>query len=243
MAAVAVVLIGLDERPSPPTAAAGPLRRPRDRAPLAGAVGAGGRPGRSRTPASRDSIPTCPRATCSRCCPTRRASRTSATSRTTRWATRSPTTAAAAACGCCTRWATTRSGCRPRTTRSTPASIRRVSTDTSIEEFRRQFRSWGVSIDWRREFGTHEPRVLPLDAVDLPEAVRARARVPQARAGQVVPAGPDRARQRAGDRRRVRALRHAGRRARCSSSGSSRSPTTPTGCWRTSSCWSPGRSA
>ena len=32
------------------------------------------------------------------------------------------------------------------------------STDTSIEEFRRQLRSWGVSIDWRREFGTHEPR-------------------------------------------------------------------------------------
>jgi leucyl-tRNA synthetase len=32
------------------------------------------------------------------------------------------------------------------------------STDKSIEEFRRQFRSWGISIDWRREFGTHEPR-------------------------------------------------------------------------------------
>jgi leucyl-tRNA synthetase len=32
-----------------------------------------------------------------------------------------------------------------------------VSTNTSIEEFRRQFRSWGISIDWRREFGTHEP--------------------------------------------------------------------------------------
>ena len=78
-----------------------------------------------------------------------------------------------------------------------------VSTDKSIEEFRRQFRSWGVSIDWRREFGTHEPRLLPLDAVDLPAALRARARLPQARAGQVVPARPDRARQRAGDRRRA----------------------------------------
>jgi leucyl-tRNA synthetase len=33
-----------------------------------------------------------------------------------------------------------------------------VSTNTSIDEFRRQLRSWGVSIDWRREFGTHEPR-------------------------------------------------------------------------------------
>ena len=32
-----------------------------------------------------------------------------------------------------------------------------VSTQKSIEEFRRQFKSWGVSIDWTREFGTHEP--------------------------------------------------------------------------------------
>ena len=31
------------------------------------------------------------------------------------------------------------------------------STDNSIAEFRRQFRSWGISIDWRREFGTHQP--------------------------------------------------------------------------------------
>ena len=117
------------------------------------------------------------------------------------------------------------------------------STDASIAEFRRQFRSWGISIDWRREFGTHQPRVLPLDAVDLREALRARARLPQAGAGQVVPEGPDRARQRAGDRRTLRALRHAGRGRASSSSGSSRSPTTPTACWRTSSCWSPGRSA
>jgi leucyl-tRNA synthetase len=34
----------------------------------------------------------------------------------------------------------------------------RESTEASIGEFRRQFRRWGVSIDWTREFGTHEPR-------------------------------------------------------------------------------------
>ena len=34
----------------------------------------------------------------------------------------------------------------------------RESTDASIAEFRRQFKSWGVSVDWSREFGTHEPR-------------------------------------------------------------------------------------
>ncbi|MEA2266011.1 MAG: leucyl-tRNA synthetase [Solirubrobacteraceae bacterium] len=35
----------------------------------------------------------------------------------------------------------------------------RESTDAAIVEFQRQFRRWGISIDWSREFGTHEPRV------------------------------------------------------------------------------------
>ena len=34
----------------------------------------------------------------------------------------------------------------------------RDSTAASIASFQRQFRSWGISIDWTREFGTHEPR-------------------------------------------------------------------------------------
>ena len=34
----------------------------------------------------------------------------------------------------------------------------RVSTNESIASFQRQFRRWGISIDWSREFGTHEPR-------------------------------------------------------------------------------------
>ena len=33
----------------------------------------------------------------------------------------------------------------------------RVSTERSIEEFRRQFRAWGVSIDWTREVSSHWP--------------------------------------------------------------------------------------
>ena len=33
----------------------------------------------------------------------------------------------------------------------------RDSTEASIAEFGRQFRDWGISIDWSREFGTHEP--------------------------------------------------------------------------------------
>ncbi|HEX2088004.1 MAG TPA: leucine--tRNA ligase [Solirubrobacteraceae bacterium] len=34
----------------------------------------------------------------------------------------------------------------------------RDSVEGSIAEFQRQFRQWGISIDWDREFGTHEPR-------------------------------------------------------------------------------------
>jgi leucyl-tRNA synthetase len=34
----------------------------------------------------------------------------------------------------------------------------RDSTAKSIASFQRQFREWGISIDWTREFGTHEPR-------------------------------------------------------------------------------------
>src|SRR4051794_9475662 len=34
----------------------------------------------------------------------------------------------------------------------------RDSTDAAIADFQRQFRDWGISIDWSREFGTHEPR-------------------------------------------------------------------------------------
>jgi leucyl-tRNA synthetase len=33
----------------------------------------------------------------------------------------------------------------------------RISTETSIASFRRQFHSWGISIDWSRELATHEP--------------------------------------------------------------------------------------
>jgi leucyl-tRNA synthetase len=33
----------------------------------------------------------------------------------------------------------------------------RVATERSIESFRHQFRSWGISIDWARELATHQP--------------------------------------------------------------------------------------
>ena len=53
--------------------------------------------------------------------------------------------------------------------------------------------------------------VLPLDAVAVPALLRERARVPQGGARQVVPERPDGARERAGRRRSLRALRRGGR--------------------------------
>jgi leucyl-tRNA synthetase len=35
----------------------------------------------------------------------------------------------------------------------------RDATEASIADFKRDFHRWGISIDWTREFGTHEPRI------------------------------------------------------------------------------------
>ncbi len=87
----------------------------------------------------------------------------------------------------------------------------RVVTERNIATIRRQMKRMGWSIDWDRELCDARARVLPLDAVALPALLRARSRLPQGGAGQVVPERPDRARERAGDRRTLRALRRGGR--------------------------------
>ena len=87
----------------------------------------------------------------------------------------------------------------------------REVTERNIDAIRGQIKRMGWSIDWSREVSTARARVLPLDAVAVPAAVRGRARLPQGGAGQVVPERPDRARERAGDRRPLRALRRRGR--------------------------------
>ncbi len=85
-------------------------------------------------------------------------------------------------------------------------------------------------------------RLLQVDAVVVPAAPQARPRLQEAGVGLVVPEGPDRARERAGGRRQVRALRHAWSRSATWSSGSSGSPTTPRSCWTFRSCSGPSRS-
>ena len=87
----------------------------------------------------------------------------------------------------------------------------REATEKSIVAFREQFMRWGISIDWTRE-SRHPPALLlPLDAVDLPEALRARTRQPARGPRALVPEGSDGARERAGHRRALRALRDPGR--------------------------------
>ena len=62
-----------------------------------------------------------------------------------------------AATACCTRWATTPSACRPRTTRSRRASTRASRPRSRSRRSGGSSAGWGISIDWTREFGTHEP--------------------------------------------------------------------------------------
>ena len=94
---------------------------------------------------------------------------------------------------------------RSRPTRSIP---RNGPTRTSINR-RRRSSGMGMSFDWSRGGTDVRSRVLPMDAVAVPAVLRTRADVSEERSGQLVPARPDGAGERAGDQwGRVRAMRH-----------------------------------
>ena len=80
-------------------------------------------------------------------------------------------------------------------------------TYANIETQAASFRRYAVSFDWSRRLADVRPGVLPLEPVAVPALLRAGAGLPQGRLRQLVPGRPDRAGQRAGDRRPVRALR------------------------------------
>ena len=149
--------------------------------------------------------------TSSRCCRTRRATCTWATRSTTRSATSSRTCAAARECRSCARWGTTRSGSRPRTPRSRRAGIPAPSPSATSTSIREQMHRMGWAIDWGREISTHDPAYyrwtqwLFLRFYEKGLAYRKEAPV------KWCPERPDGARQRAGDRRSLRALRRRGR--------------------------------
>ena len=175
-----------------------------------------------------------PSSTASTCSRTRRAPGcTSVTSRATRRPTSCAATSACAASTCCMPPAGTRSACPPSSTRSRPAIHPAITTTQNIDNFRRQMKRVGLSHDWDREVDTTDPELLPLDAVDLPQALRARAGLRRRGAGQLVPRARHGAGERGGRRRQERGRRLRGRpQARCAS-GCSRSPRTPTACSRT----------
>ena len=147
----------------------------------------------------------------SRCCRTPRASCTWGTFSTTRSATSSRTCAAGAATASCGRWATTRSACRPRTPRSARAGTRASSPSATSPRSARQMQRMGWAIDWDRELSTHEPEYYRWTQWLFLRFYERGPRLSQGGARQLVPGRPDGARERAGDRRPLRALRRRGR--------------------------------
>jgi hypothetical protein len=78
----------------------------------------------------------------------------------------------------------------------------------NIAHMKGQLQRLGISYAWERELATCLPDYYRLESVAVHAHVPARPRVPQALERQLVPELPDRARERAGDRRQVLALRN-----------------------------------
>ena len=89
----------------------------------------------------------------------------------------------------------------------------RLVTERNIAAIREQMRRMGWAIDWDREVSTHEPSYYRWTQWLFLKFFEQGLAYREGGAGQLVPERPDRARQRAGDRRALRALRRRGRAA------------------------------
>ena len=87
-------------------------------------------------------------------------------------------------------------------------------TYANIETQAASFKKYAVSLRLVAPAAHQRPGVLPLDPVAVPEAARAGPGLPQVQPGELVPQRPDRAGQRAGRRRLLRALWRRGHQAR-----------------------------
>ena len=90
----------------------------------------------------------------------------------------------------------------------------RTWTYDNIATMKAQLKSMGLSLDWSREIATCDPAYYKHQQEMFLDFLRGRARRAQAVQGQLGPGRPDRARERAGDRRPRLALRRAGGAAR-----------------------------
>ena len=120
----------------------------------------------------------------------------------------------------------------------------RVVTERNIAAIREQMRRMGWSIDWSRELSTADPDYYRWTQWIFLRLFERGLAYKNDGAGQLVPVVPDGAGQRAGHRRRrasaAAAQVEAKQRWR---SGTSASPTTPSGCWTTWRCSRTGPSA
>ncbi len=152
--------------------------------------------------------------TSSRCSLSVRAASTWATSATTRWATWSPATSGPGASTSCTRWAGTRSACPPRTPRWPTRSIRATWTYANIATMRGAAQVDGPVAGLAPRDRDLRSQLLQAPAAHVPGFPGGRPGGSQDREGQLGSGRPDRAGQRAGDRRPRLAIRRARRAAR-----------------------------
>ena len=87
-------------------------------------------------------------------------------------------------------------------------------TYDNIAAMKAQLKSMGLSLDWSREIATCDPAYYKHQQRMFLDFLRGRPGRAQAVEGELGPGRPDRARQRAGDRRPRLALRRGGRAAR-----------------------------
>jgi leucyl-tRNA synthetase len=87
-------------------------------------------------------------------------------------------------------------------------------TYENIAYMKQQMQAMGLAIDWSREVATCSPELLQVEPVAVPEDAGKGHRLPQDPGRQLGPGGPDRAGQRAGDRRQGLAHRRGGGKAR-----------------------------
>ncbi len=101
-------------------------------------------------------------------------------------------------------------------------------TYENIAAMKAQLKSMGLSLDWSREIATCDPSYYRHQQKLFLDFLQSGARRAQDLAGELGSGRPDRARERAGDRRPRLAFRRRSRSARARRSGSSRSRNFPT---------------